>query len=106
MTKTESIQLTHHYASLVRKALGINLKKVVLFGSRARNEGTDESDFDIALVVNQRNPNVREKIIDAEIEMLNRYDVLFASLVYETHEWEREKDFPLGWNILKDGIEI
>ncbi len=106
MTKTESIQLTHKYASLVRESLGDNLNKMVLFCSRARDEETKESDFDIALVVNRRNPEVREKVIDAEVEMLNQYDVLFATLVYEPHEWEKEQDFPLGWNIRKDGIEI
>jgi predicted nucleotidyltransferase len=39
------------YVAVVRRHYGARLQDIVLFGSRARGEGTEESDFDIAIIL-------------------------------------------------------
>ncbi len=106
MTPTESLQLAQEYTSKLKERIGENLIKSILFGSRARSEQDQNSDFDLLLVVKNRDSALRNTVIDTEIEMLNKYDLLFASIIYEPHEWEQEQKFPFGWNVIRDGIEL
>ena len=106
MTKTESIQIAHEYSMTLRNRIGDNLLKTILFGSRARKDHEEYSDFDFLLIVKNRDSKIRDQVVDAEIEMLNKYDFLFSSLIYESHEWEKEQRYPFGWNVLRDGIEV
>jgi predicted nucleotidyltransferase len=94
------------YGQLLRKRLGPHVRRIVLFGSRARGDATDASDYDFLVIVDRRTRDVREAILDVGAEMLNRYDRLFAALTYTDAEWEDGVRFPLGWNIERDGIAV
>jgi uncharacterized protein len=94
------------YAEEIRKRLGAHVRQVVLFGSRARGDAGDGSDYDFLVVVDQRTREVRDAVLDAGVTMLNRYDRLFASLLYSDEEWRKVQGYPLGWNILKEGVVV
>jgi len=49
MSTAEAIETVKKYVKAV-KALGVNVKKVFLFGSYARNHQTEWSDIDVALI--------------------------------------------------------
>jgi len=78
----------------------------VLFGSRARGDARDTSDYDLLLVVDRRTPDLREAVLDVGVEMLNRYDRLFAALIYTDEEWSEGQHAPLGWNIRHAGVAV
>jgi predicted nucleotidyltransferase len=101
-----STDRAREYADLVRAKLGPHVKQVVLFGSQARGDAREGSDFDFLVVVDQRTPTVRERVLDAGVEMLNRYDQLFASLLYSEEEWRESQRFPIGWNIEREGLAV
>jgi predicted nucleotidyltransferase len=101
-----ALQLAQEYASLVRAKLGSHVKSIILFGSQARGDATEKSDYDVVVVLDQKSAAVRENILDAGTEMLNRYDRLFAALVYDELEWSRTRRFPLGWNIEQEGVAV
>ena len=86
--------------------MGDHLKKTVLFGSQARGESHEGSDFDILLIVDHRTEEIREMALDAGVEMMNRYEKLFASVIYDEEEWEKAKAFPFAWNIKREGISL
>jgi hypothetical protein len=56
--------------------------------------------------VDQRTREVRKAVLDAGVAMLNRYDRLFASLLYTDEEWRNVQRYPLGWNIMKEGVSV
>ncbi len=58
--------------------LGENLKELWLFGSRARGDADEDSD----------------------------YDALVGSICFSPEAWVRSKRTPLGLNILKEGIRL
>ena len=86
--------------------LGSHVKQIVLFGSQARGDAHEGSDYDFLVVVDKRTRRVREKVLDAGVEMLNRYDQLFASLLYSEDEWREGERFPIGWNIRREGVAV
>lgn len=62
-------------------AIKYNVKKVVLFGSRARGDNSPLSDYDIAVFDNSLSDIVKAKFcLDVEeIESLKKIDVVFIS---------------------------
>jgi uncharacterized protein len=83
--------------------------KVILFGSKARGESGDESDWDVLILLNKK---VVDKVTEKEYrkEMFNVELDLgepISTLVYSKHDWEtRHKATPLYKNIAKDGIVL
>ena len=94
------------YAAILRDKLGDRLKQVILFGSQARGEAIEGSDYDVVVVVDRRSPEVRELVLDADVEMMNRHETLFAALLYDERQWQEAQDFPLAWNIEREGIRL
>ncbi len=77
-----------------------NINKVILFGSRARRDNTDKSDYDIAVFSRDMDGveqyNFREDI--ENINTLYKIDIIFIK--------EKHKGTPIYQNILKDGVII
>jgi len=100
------IELAREYATLLRRDLGARLKEILLFGSSARGDASEGSDFDVILVVDRRTPQVREAVLDAEIEMMNRHEALFATLLFDEEQWYETRQFPLGWCVEQEGVVV
>ncbi len=84
-----------------------SLEEVVLFGSRARGDYRDNSDYDFAILVNSDNKKfIRDKVLDAKVLILDEFDKMATSLIYTIDEWEIKKKYPIGKHILSDGIII
>lgn len=90
----------------MRKKLGNQVKEIILFGSRARGDFTENSDYDILIVVDKREKQIQEMVLDETSEIMDKYDALIGYIVCDENEWEKKKKFPIGLNILKEGIEI
>ena len=67
---------------LVRGLLEIfedNIEAIILYGSVARNESTQESDVDIAIIIRTDMSDItREKFIQWSAELDLRYDRVFS----------------------------
>jgi len=100
MVNQEIIETIREYIMLVPKDLGI--KKVYLFGSFAKGKERDESDIDIALVL-ENMPDFFS--IQKQLMRLRRK----IDLRIEPHPI-KEQDFnsmnPFAYEIEKTGIEI
>lgn len=88
------------YIDEVRQKLKSRLKNVFLFGSRARGDAWEGSDYDIALIVDDRDRKLEEMILDVSTFLLDKFDVLISTQIFTEDEWILEKKLPLGINIL------
>lgn len=79
---------------------------MILFGSYARGDATEDLDYDVVVIVDKRTEEIREKVLDADVEMMDRYEKLFAAVIYDEAEWERAQMFPFAWNVNREGIAI
>lgn len=105
MNKT-IINLVEEYSKIVRSKLGSHLKQIILYGSQARGDAWEGSDVDMLIIVDKRTPDIREKTLDVAVEMMNKYEKLFSSLIYDEEEWQKAQEFPLAWNIKQEGIPV
>jgi len=99
-------EIADQFAGLVRQKLNHHLKKVILFGSHARGDFSEGSDYDVLVIVDQKDAATQDIVLDASVEILDKYSALIGSIVCDEEEWERKKSFPIGLNIMKEGIEI
>ncbi len=80
-----------------------------LFGSRARGNNRENSDWDILILV--KNSEVTNELVDSYRNEL--YDIeletgkIISTLIYPMNEWENKLKFsPLYNNVQKEGIVI
>ena len=94
------------FAQRVRERLGPRVRKVVLFGSRARGDARDDSDYDIVVVVDRRSPEIREALLAIEVDLLDRYGSLVACLLRDEREWAASQGLPIGLNVAREGVAL
>lgn len=81
--------------------------KVILFGSRARNEETSESDWDLLVLTTKEitplyKNSIRDELYYAEIET----NQVISSLIQNENEWKNYQLTSIYKNILNEGIVL
>lgn len=96
--------VVQEFASALRQRLGSRLRQMILFGSRARGEAEEGSDYDMLVVVDQRTPDVRAIILAVESALMLRYGALVATVLQSETEWQEAQGLPLAHNITREGV--
>jgi len=99
-------KIVAEFSSELKKKFGNRLIQTTLYGSRARGDNFADSDYDFLIVVKKKTTDQKKIIYDICFKMLDQYDSLISFLLYDEQEWQRKKRFPLGLNILKEGVEV
>lgn len=99
-------QIAKEYVTELRRRLGSSMRQVLLFGSRARGNAREDSDYDMLVVVERRTPEVRSIILEIEGRLMDRYGVLVATVLRSEDEWRRSQEFPLAINIAREGVVL
>jgi len=77
---------------------------IYLFGSQARGEANNNSDYDIAIVFN--NPStwqVKNELISIIYKYMLEYDIIIEPIFMNSNDIIKPNS-PLKFNILKEGI--
>ncbi|MBC7264046.1 MAG: nucleotidyltransferase domain-containing protein [Chloroflexi bacterium] len=114
MKRLEDIALTpnqHQALAELRRRLfeEFEIEALILYGSVARGEADEESDFDLlVLTTHPLARPARHKITDVVFEVNLRYDTNFSTLVIDRRSWEigAVAVLPLRHEIIKDGIPL
>ena len=83
-------------------------EKVILFGSQARGDEREDSDWDLLVLLNKE----KKEFEDVDIysypftELGWNYGVAINSVLCTEKHWEKNKNFPFYENVMIDGIEI
>ena len=106
MNKKEQI-ITHLIREKIKKK--DPLAEVILFGSHARGQSNQDSDWDILILLDQSNVNraiekeYRDQLYDVELEVGEP----ISTLVYSKADWELNHTVTsLFQNIKKEGIHL
>lgn len=85
-----------------------NISIIILYRSVARNETTDESDIDIAIIIKKKMDNqTKKRFIRWIADMDIRYEKVFSIVDIQEdnmNKWERV--LPFYQNIRKEGIVL
>ena len=85
---------------------GSHLRQLLLFGSRARGDAQDGSDYDMLVVVDHHTPELRAVILEVESQLMERYGALVATVLRSETEWQQLQGFPLARNIAREGVPL
>ncbi len=96
------------FAEELRHRFGEAVLDVRLFGSFARSEADEESDVDVAVVLEGADWNTRREVIDLATDMGLPFDLLISPTIFdrETYQRWREQERPLVMNIERDGVPL
>ncbi len=91
----------------IKKLYNDKLKDVILYGSYARGEATEDSDIDLAIVIDDNIQPGREidKMIDIITDIGLEYDILISVYPFSEEEYRTVKA-PILMNIRKEGILV
>ena len=102
--------LLHDIVTQVCRAIPADLEKVILYGSYARGEATDESDVDIMAVVDngkELEKTVRQIMVDISYELSLAYGVEVTVLLQDRDEYEQWQPYiPFLRNVNREGIVV
>jgi predicted nucleotidyltransferase len=98
--------LAREYAKRIRMRLGPRVKEVILFGSRARGDAREYSDYDVLVVLDQRSPELRAEILDIGARMMDQYGILVATVLRSVEEWRGSQGYPFARNIARESIAL
>lgn len=104
--RQRSDRIAREFAAELRKRLGDCVQKIILYGSRARGDFWEGSDFDFLVILDPKGRDFRElddEAIEAAVEILNHYDLLVSPQVLSPEMWELERWGPWGGNIQEEG---
>ena len=94
------------FSQRIREKIGPHIRQLVLFGSRARGNAHEGSDYDFLVVLDKVEPVIKDTVLDIEVEFMNTYEELSSCMIYDEEGWEKNKKFPIGINILREGIAL
>lgn len=85
------------------------MAEVILFGSRARGEATDHSDWDVLILLNQNQVSrlleqeFRDVLFDVELEI----EEPISTFVFSRSDWEtRHVASPFYKSVMQEGISL
>ncbi len=93
-----------HLKRLVDLLKDYGPERIILFGSRARGEADEYSDYDI-IVIKQTDKPFMERLRDM-VPYLIEFDGSAEILVYTPEEFEKMSEVGLGFIVQKEGIII
>ena len=96
------IEIAREFANAIKSDY---VKSIMLFGSVARGEDSEESDIDILIISNHR-MEIDDKIADAVAWiMYDKQELISAHVMSEEH-FNKTKSFSFLTNVLKDCVII
>ncbi len=94
------------FRAAVAEHFGDRLERIVLFGSRARGDARADSDYDIAIFVQDLGNRWRDfaGIAPVAVDLLDEDDAAVSAMLYSAGHW-RDPPSRLIHEIRKDGLE-
>jgi len=99
--------IIREFRQKAEKLYGKRLKNIILYGSWARGQATEDSDIDIAVILEGEVDPCRE--IDAMIDLITDINLDYGVLLFVYPVSEKnynEINSPLLLNLRKEGIQV
>lgn len=102
--------LIYEYAKDMRRLFGNDLSRVVVYGSYARGDYTDNSDIDVMILVKMPESKIREfkdQVADQAFDYLMRYGVQISPVIKnEAHFNYWVDNLPYYRNVRDEGVVV
>lgn len=108
MIDQDALTIIKELKEVLERILGNSLQKVVLFGSRARGDYSDESDIDVAIIVRGLDRKLKRQILDNVAEMELKYLTPLSVLILSEDEFNhlRNRERRIALDLETEGIPL
>lgn len=81
---------------------------VIFYGSRARGNPQEHSDWDILILTDTVTPEIKDSIYDALYDIELEYNIIIGPLILPRDEWDskRFKNHPIHERIDEEGVLV
>jgi predicted nucleotidyltransferase len=90
----------------LQASFGERLKKVILFGSRARGDADEDSDYDVLVLLENYQKTDNKLLTEIAFAGLTEKDALLSLLAFNEDCLERYPFEPMFINARKEGIQL
>jgi len=106
--EVKDLKIVEKFSQKLLAECRLDLEKIIFFGSRARGVAKPDSDYDVLLVINKKDPKLIDKIytISTDFGLENGIDLSLK--IYTVNDFREKIEIPLPFflNIKKTGVEI
>ncbi|MGQ9646970.1 MAG: nucleotidyltransferase domain-containing protein [Thermodesulfobacteriota bacterium] len=90
------------------RQLGSRLRKMVLYGSRARGDFDTESDIDIAVIVRELTRELKHQVLDTVAEIELKYLTPLSVIIFSENEFEqlKRRERRIALDIEREGVPL
>lgn len=81
-------RLLGEFRRTVERDFGRTVRGILVFGSKARGEATEDSDLDILVLIEAGDWRLKDQIADIAYELALGTDVVPSVMVYTAAEWD------------------
>ena len=96
------IEIAYEFANAIKSD---KIMKIILFGSVARGDDTEESDIDILIISNEWE-QIDSLITDEVFKVVLEREELISPQVLSEKQFNETKNFNFLTNVLEDGVII
>ncbi len=91
----------------LRRLYSTRLKELILYGSYAREDFTEESDIDLLVVLEDMQDLVSERAYYFPVisQLSLKYDTVISVIPYSIHDFH-SKNTPFTLNVAKEGVKL
>lgn len=82
------LSTVENYVQKIRSLYGDRIQQVILFGSRVRGEGNEESDIDVAVIITTEDPLLRRQLYDIATELWLESEIRISPLIFSAEEYQ------------------
>jgi uncharacterized protein len=97
-------EVAREFADQLRAELGPRVAEIRLFGSRARGDARQNSDYDILVILDRRTPEIRSEVLKIAVRLMDKYNVLVVTVLRSAEEWRKAQGYPLALNIARESV--
>jgi predicted nucleotidyltransferase len=102
------IQTASFIAEQIRASIGPRVERILLFGSRAKGVAKPHSDFDMLLVLKERDHAVIDRIYEVTYDFELEHGIDVSLKIYSAEAVRRQHAIgtPFIRNVLQTGVEL
>jgi predicted nucleotidyltransferase len=103
-TEVTADPILRRFRAAVAELYGSELDRVVLFGSRARGDSRDDSDYDVAVFLKHMDNRLTEsnRLADLRVRFIDDAGVFIDAKPFSADEYRKRS--PLMHEIRRDGL--
>ena len=102
MRMNDRIEIAREFAKSIKSD---NIVQIILYGSVARGEDTEESDIDI-LIISPVADEIRKDIISLAVDIVLEKEEVISPMLMTPEHFNKTKDYPFLTNVLEEGVVI